>query len=94
MELSQQECEILQRNIAVEDAKTKLVDFKPKEAGEVSLEDAEVVVAAGRGIKKNSGALPRPGVTVRWYGKGGQGAVTASKLLATSALVQFLLFVL
>jgi len=52
VELSQQECEILQRNIAVEDAKTKLVDFKPKEAGEVSLEDAEVVVAAGRGIKK------------------------------------------
>lgn len=51
-EASQQECEILQRNIAVEDAKTKLVDFKPKEAGEVSLEDAEVVVAAGRGIKK------------------------------------------
>ena len=27
-------------------------------------------------------------VEVRWHGRGGQGAVTASKLLATSALVE------
>ncbi|GAI22301.1 unnamed protein product, partial [marine sediment metagenome] len=27
-------------------------------------------------------------IEVRWHGRGGQGAVTASKLLATSALAE------
>jgi len=47
------EAEIVRREVQVGELATIVEEFKPKEiAGEMRLEDAEVVVGAGRGIRK------------------------------------------
>ncbi len=45
--------EVVKKDIILEDLKVVVEEYKPKEvAGEMRLEDAEVVVGAGRGIRK------------------------------------------
>ena len=52
-QLGEKKAKIVEKSVDLSDLKTSLVEFTPKVVvGEIRLEDAEVVVGAGRGIKK------------------------------------------
>jgi len=57
-EIGESKAEIVKKDVDVAEIKTKLLEFKPKAVSEVSLEDAEVVIGAGRGIRKQEDLEP------------------------------------